>query len=134
MIRPDGIELLRIARATLRDDLEPQLTGERRYAARMIANAMAIAARELADAGLTERDELQRLEDFYRAPYDERDVRVALRALEQRFAGDLRHVAFVESRDREIRKLLHARLRARLGISNPRRLEGGVEQVCTRRT
>jgi len=122
MMRPDGAELLRIARATVLKELVPLLDDHARYQARMSANAIAIAARELADAGATERDELRRLAEFYAAPFDDRDVRTALRTLERRLAGDLRHASFDESRDREIRELLHARLRARLKISNPQRL------------
>lgn len=46
--RPDGQELLVEARRLLREELMPQLQGELRYKAAMIANAMGMAARELA--------------------------------------------------------------------------------------
>jgi hypothetical protein len=45
--RPDGAELLAVARATLLEDLLPELPQSRRYQALMIANAMAMARREL---------------------------------------------------------------------------------------
>lgn len=45
--RPDGVELLDIARRTLLDALLPALPKEKHYDALMIANAMAIASREL---------------------------------------------------------------------------------------
>jgi len=123
MTRPNGVELLRVARTTLLEELLPQLPAEARYAARMTANAMAIAARELADGGEMERAELRRLAAFYAEPADQRDVRAALGALERRLARDLRDGAFAESREDELRELLHARLRARLRISNPRCLK-----------
>jgi len=46
MTQPNAHELLEIARATLLEQLLPALPGELRYPALMIANAMAIAARE----------------------------------------------------------------------------------------
>lgn len=50
-VEPSGAELLRVARQTLLDELLPQLPAGSHYAARMAANAMAIAARELEGAG-----------------------------------------------------------------------------------
>ena len=46
--RPDGIALLGLARRALLEDLLDELPDEHRVTARMVANAMAIAARELA--------------------------------------------------------------------------------------
>lgn len=58
---PDGGRLLALARRELLETLLPQLQGEARYRARMIANAMKIAAGELEGEG-TERAEIaQRL-------------------------------------------------------------------------
>ena len=45
--RPDGVELLDIARRTLLDSLLPALPKDKHYDALMIANAMAMASREL---------------------------------------------------------------------------------------
>lgn len=62
--RPDARELLSIARETLLASLIPALPPEKQYDARMIANALGIALREL-DQGLeaarAELDELQYL-------------------------------------------------------------------------
>ncbi|MBV1797929.1 DUF6285 domain-containing protein [Siccirubricoccus sp. G192] len=44
--RPDGPELLEVARDVLLQDLLPHLPEAKRYQARMVANAMAIARRE----------------------------------------------------------------------------------------
>ncbi|XSS60429.1 DUF6285 domain-containing protein [Pseudomonas sp. B11] len=46
MTQPNAHELLEIARQTLLEQLLPALSAELRYPALMIANAMAIAARE----------------------------------------------------------------------------------------
>ena len=50
-VEPSGAELLRVARDTLLEELLPRLPAESHYAARMCANAMAIAARELEGSG-----------------------------------------------------------------------------------
>jgi len=122
MTRPHGVELLRIAGATVLEELVPRLAGQARYAARMTASAIAIARREIADGGETDRAELRRLAAFYDEPTDDHEVRTALGALERRLVRDLRAGVFAESREAALRELLHARLRARLRISNPRRL------------
>ncbi len=59
--RPTGEELLTIARKVLREELMPLLPEERRYDALMVANAMAIAARQIAFGDAPERRERQNL-------------------------------------------------------------------------
>lgn len=59
--RPHGLDLLAIARETLRRDLLPDLAEEARYTALMIANAMAIAAREAEFGQGPGRDAAERL-------------------------------------------------------------------------
>jgi len=46
---PDGARLLALARRELLEDVLPQLQGDARYRARLIANAMKIAAAELGE-------------------------------------------------------------------------------------
>lgn len=58
---PDAADLLAIARETLLDELVPALPKERRYAALMVANALAIAAREHRLGADARRDESVRL-------------------------------------------------------------------------
>ena len=62
--RPTGEELLIIARKVLREDLMPLLPEERRYDALMVANAMAIAARQISFGDAPERREWQDLADL----------------------------------------------------------------------
>jgi hypothetical protein len=66
--RPDGAELLAVARATLLEDLLPELPPAWRYQALMIANAMAMARRELeARSPAAEREVLEHLASELRA-------------------------------------------------------------------
>ena len=66
--RPDGAALLAVARATLLEDLLPELPPARRYDALMIANAMAMARRELeARSPANERGALKHLASELRA-------------------------------------------------------------------
>ena len=66
--RPDGAELLAVARATLLEDLLPELSQSRRYQVLMIANAMAMARRELeARSPAAEGDALDQLASELRA-------------------------------------------------------------------
>jgi len=96
-VRPDGAELLRVARAELLERLLPQLPASHHYAARMVANAMAIAAREMT-APASDGDE---------AP----DLAAGIRA------G--RHDGSAATLER-----LRSLTRERLAVSNPRLLEG----------
>ena len=62
---PDAAELLRVARKLLREDLMEAVPSERRYEALMVANAMAIAARESAAGDADLRQELLMLTELY---------------------------------------------------------------------
>ena len=94
-VEPGGAELLRVARESLLEALLPKLPPESHYTARMVANAMAIAARELVQ------------------PPARAAVDAALLAREIR-AG--RHDGG------EIAGLLRELTRERLAVSNPRAL------------
>ena len=82
--RPTGGELLTIARKVLREELMPLLPEERRYDALMVANAMAIAARQIAFGDAPERRERQNLAGLLGATV-EGDVAMAASAA----VGDL---------------------------------------------
>jgi hypothetical protein len=72
--RPDGAELLAVARTTLLEDLLPELPQARRYHALMIANAMAMARRELEiRPPVAEQDILAHLAAELRAGKRDRD-------------------------------------------------------------
>jgi hypothetical protein len=119
---PDAAGLLEIARQTVLEDLLELLPEERRYAARMAANAMAIAARE-AEAGDADlATELRLLGELY----GEDEVQAAGASLSERvtemnrkFAKDIRAGMFDGACATGVRALLLAQVRARLRISNP---------------
>lgn len=123
--RPTGAELLAEARRTLLEELLDLLPSEQRYDGLMIANAMAIAARELAAGASPLTNRLAALRRLYGAeegkgtPPDE-----ALLALERRLASDIRAGVFdaPDERQRLVRSYLGDAVLARLAISNPKAL------------
>jgi len=68
--QPDGAGLLEIARETLRGDLIDALPADKRYEALMIANAMAIAARQIAAGDTPFTSEKARLQELLDAEGD----------------------------------------------------------------
>lgn len=114
MSRADATgELLAAARAALRASLMPQLSGDGRYQAAMIANALAIAQRELELGPRTRAAEREALAAFYRAGDD------SLAELRRRLCADLRAGRLPVERRAELEELLTRLVDARLAISNP---------------
>ena len=97
-VEPAGAELLRVARAQLLESLLPQLPAALRYEARMVANAMAIAARELATPAAPAAGDMAALARAVRAG--------------------------AHDADGALQETLRSFTRARLAVSNPRVLEG----------
>ena len=85
---PDAANLLAAARDVLRDSIIPGLSGAARYDALMVANAVAIAARQIAAGDRPLEEARERLAALYGAP----DATLA--ELEDRFARDLRAGVF----------------------------------------
>lgn len=99
---PPGPELLKIARETLLKDVLPGANADAKYALLMIANAMAIAARE-AEAGEAprfEQDDAGLARDIRAGRYDAAD-----------------------EKQREMLAYLRASVVHRLKISNPKLVE-----------
>jgi len=123
--QPDALELLAVARETLLDAVLPELRGAARYQALMIANAMAIAQREIAgggDAGASERQMLDTLYGDAEPRVDAEDDAARLARLTRRLARDLRNGELDGGPQLGVRRLLRERLEARLAVSNPKRL------------
>lgn len=114
---PDAPTLLRIARDTLIRTLLPALAGERRYAGLMIARALAIALRELADDGAAAAAEQVRL--FARYPDAPPDA--SLDALRRRLVADIR--AGAADDDAEVTALIRDQVRDRLALTRPETLD-----------
>jgi hypothetical protein len=124
---PGGSELLAIAREALLTELRPLVQGDARYVVAMIANAMAIAAREAHTGDAPARAALARLDALYGRPQRElagESLREALAQSEQELARDIRAGRF-DMKDETQQALiehLRASVTARLLISNPKSL------------
>jgi hypothetical protein len=114
---PTGPTLLALARDVLLNDLLPLLAPEARLDARLVANSMAIAEREVAAGSRTAEEIARDLEELYRDAADDREPG-GLR----RLASDLRAGAFEGSAERErcARDILWRLTTAKLGAANPR--------------
>lgn len=122
--QPDALELLAIARETLLEQVLPALHGDARYQVLMIANAIAIASRELRPGAVDLAAELEFLHGLYvhDAPPAHERVEQALQRLEARLARDLRGGELDGGPQLAVRRLLRRRIESRLALSNPTRL------------
>lgn len=117
--RPRGDELLAVARRTLLDDLLPLIPADKAYEARMIANAMAIAARELSRCKDVDDETTERIAEFYRAI----GMDPSVVASEQSLADQIRRRLIDSLHFRRLHALLLDVTRAKLAISNPKYLD-----------
>ncbi len=128
--RPTGAELLAEARRTLLEELIGLLPAERRYDGLMVANAMAIAARELTAGDAPARAALAGVAALYgetaEAGPDAAEVERALTRFNRRLAADIRAGAFDAAGARRDAIVAHLRAvtLARLRLSNPKALQG----------
>lgn len=121
---PKAADLLETARAVLRGTILPQLPPSARYEALMVANAMAIAARQVAAGERPAEEARLRLAAIYGVPVEPAPD---LGALERRLAADLRQGAFDrpgEARDRVFEHLWRT-ASDRAAESNPKALRQG---------
>jgi hypothetical protein len=121
---PGGSDLLATARDTLMRELLPLVADEAKYTVRMIANAMAIASRELAMGQAAEVAALARLDALYGTPQREitgSALRDAIAQCERRLAQDIRAGRFDadDERQRALLEHLQENVAVRLRISNP---------------
>ena len=123
--RPNGAELLKIAREALTRELAAELPEGKRYLALMIANAMAIAARELELGDGADRAELTSLRMlFEEAGADtSEDVRDRLEAWNRRLCAEIRAGKFSGAAEARLRDHLRRSAEARVAISNPKALK-----------
>lgn len=118
--RPTGLELLYTARDALLSELADALPENRRYVALMIANALAIAARDLEHGAGAAEAELRSLHALYGVSTG------ALDQLNWRLCADLRAGRFAGGPEEErVRAHLKASAEARTAISNPKALKQG---------
>lgn len=124
--KPEAGELLQIARDTFTDRILPALPENLRYTGLMIANALAIARRDIESGSNPARAELQRLLDLFGEPsreLHEDQLRSTLAECNRRLVREIRSGRY----DRDNAALLeHLRQTTdeKLAISNPR-MQGG---------
>jgi Domain of unknown function (DUF6285) len=121
-VEPSGAELLRVARETLLEELLPRLPAENHYAARMVANAMAIAARELEGAAGDPAAEIARVRALLPewAPAGDMDAQV--REANAKLAAAVRAGRFdTPHAQAELFGHLRKSTEERLAVSAPRR-------------
>lgn len=116
--RPTGEELLATARRVLLDDLLPALPADRSYEALMIANAMAIASRELIRCSGNDRLDDDAIAQFYR----DADLDQAAGASEHALARLIRSRAIGARHETRLFELLLTLTRDKLALSNPKYL------------
>lgn len=122
--RPSAAELLQIARETLLRELLSQFPETRRYTALMVANAIAIAARETETRDADLQQALGQLAALYGeaiAAHAGEAAEAQLARLNARLAGDIRAGVFDD--DPKIAALLLEDVCARLRVSNPKYLK-----------
>jgi hypothetical protein len=124
---PEGSELLLVARKTLLDELAPLLGEDAKYTVAMIANAMAIAAREAEAGEAPALAALARCDRVYGTEPRELHGEALRRELvmqDQRLAEDIRSGQFDadDGKRRAVFEHLRESVIARLRISNPKSL------------
>jgi len=124
---PGGSDLLAIARDMLMRELLPLAADDAKYSLLMVANAIAIASRELAMGHTAEVAALARLDILYGTLPREitgSALRDAIAQYERRLAQDIRAGRFDadDARQRALLEYLQENVAVRLRISNPRSL------------
>ena len=122
-VEPGARELLEAARAALVNEVVPLLPSDKRYAALMAANALAISMREL-DAPATGAAELARIAALLGDP-----ACGPLAAANRALAARIREGAFDADPARgKLLEHLDATTRERLAVSNPKALRPTPEK------
>jgi hypothetical protein len=124
--RPDATELLEIARRTLLDEILPRLPEELRYSARMVANAMAIAAREHAAGDAAAQAELARLGNLFAErpqPLTGAALYAALAGYNRRLATEIRAGRFDDRERVALLEHLEKTTADKLAVANPKALK-----------
>ena len=120
--QPEAADLLALARETLLEKVLPELSGEARYQALMIASAMAMAEREISADPAQLANEAQMLLGLYE--HDDaavnQDPEQIMQRLRTQFARELRRGEFDGGLQFAVRKLLRHQLERQLAVSKPR--------------
>ena len=124
---PDAGQLRAVALDTFRAEVLPAVPPDRRYAALMIANALAIVGRELATLDAAGHAMLDAMAPLVGEDADPSLSGTALRervdGLQRRLCADIAAGA-CDAAGPELMACLEATVQARLRIANPKLLEG----------
>lgn len=115
--QPDGSDLLTTARDVLLNDLLALLPSDKRYEGRMVASAMAIAARELKQGRQLDLAHQQAIASFYGQLGLERPD-----PQEATLVDDIRSGALNQSHRIALQQLLTTLSGLKLQLSNPKRV------------
>jgi hypothetical protein len=121
---PDGAALIEEARRTLLEVLLPLLPPERRYDGLMVANAMAIAAREAGQGDAALREAVQQLSTLFPGAATNGNLQAQLLELESLLASEIR-AGLCDApgvRRDAVRDYLRISVIARARVSNPKAL------------
>jgi len=121
---PDAFALLDIAASTLRSDILPHVAPEARYAVLMVANALAIAERELRGLDASGHAMLAALAPLYGEDADNtlvgEDLFTRVDALQHRLCIEIAVGDFDRDGQDTLMESLEAIVKARLAIANPK--------------
>lgn len=125
--RPDARELLQAARDAFTAEILPALAGESRYTGLMVANAMAIAQREIEAGDAAARAEWERLRKLFPErpePLAGDALHAALAGYNQRLANGIRSGRFDGEERAAMLEHLRQTTEEKLTVSNPKALPG----------
>jgi hypothetical protein len=125
--RPDARELIAAARAAFTAEVLPVLREELRYTGLMIANAMAIAQREIEAGDAPGRAEYERLRNLLSGRSEPPAQDALYRALEsynRRLADEIRAGRFDGRERAAMLEHLRRTTEEKLAVSNPKALHG----------
>ncbi|MGQ0751639.1 MAG: DUF6285 domain-containing protein [Betaproteobacteria bacterium] len=124
--RPYAPDLLAIAREAFNTEILPAVPDDKRYTALMIANALAIARREMEAGEESAQSELARLRSLFGESAREvhgLELHFALADCNRRLAGDIRAGRYDDERAALLAHLRRT-VEEKLAISNPKALAG----------
>jgi len=123
--KPNRAELLDAALRTLREEIRPDLDGDRKYAGVMVASAIATVIREIESDN--NHEPVRRVLDHFADLYGQDNVHHAgvdgeqrIRALNQHLIRDIRDGEFDDDPTGPVYTLLLEQALQRLSLSNPK--------------
>ena len=125
--RPTPLELIQIANDTLAREVLPGAKPEQLYPLRMIANALSIAARELAGHDQDAADDRRGLNLLYNTSKNDDMLFHDDKARNRQFAQDIRGGAFENNiaREAQLRQHLVITARRKLAAAYPKGVQSG---------